>query len=272
VIAVREWPTARTLKLPDLSHHTLNVWRRNRDVYLKMWKTELFLPLIEPLLVLFAMGLGLGRFVNLSDHLSYVRFLGAGVLAQFGMFQAVFECCWGAYFKMENHGTYTAVASTPATLDDVVMGEVMWGATRAFVNSIYIVAVLLAFTPAYGIVRSPTVILLLPASFLLGLCFGALSLCFTAVAPAISFLGYYFSLVIVPIFWLSGTFFPLEQLPGWLQGVAWAVPVTEMTSVYRHLLNGTPQWQDVLHVLMIAAYTVLFAYVAALLVRRRLIK
>lgn len=258
--------------MPDISHHAINVWRRDWDVFIKLWKTELFLPLIEPLLVLFAMGLGLGRFVDLKGNVPYIRFLAPGVLAQFGMFQATFECCWGAYFKMENHGTYTAIASTPATLDDVVVGEVMWGATRCVINSIYILAVLLAFTPSYGILRSPLALLVLPVAFLLGFCFGSLSLCFTAVAPSISFLGYYFNLVVIPIFWLSGTFFPLERLPGWLQNVAWALPLTEATSIYRHLLNGTPEWQDLLHVAIMAGYTVVFAYVATLLVKRRLIK
>ncbi|MHB8575400.1 MAG: ABC transporter permease [Dehalococcoidia bacterium] len=110
------------------------------------------------------------------------------------------------------------------------------------------------------------------ARYLLGLCFGSLSLCFTAVAPAISFLGYYFNLVVIPIFWLSGTFFPVERLPGWLQGVAWALPLTEITSIYRHLLDGSPEWQDLLHVAIMVGYTVVFAYVATLLVKRRLIK
>lgn len=257
---------------PNLSHHAFNVWRRNRDVYRKLWKTELVMPLIEPLLVLTAMGLGLGRFINLGGKQSYLAFLAPGVMAQFGMFQATFECGWGAYFRMESQGTYTAIAATPATLDDIVAGEVMWAATRSMINTTYIMAVLMAFTPSYDIIRSPWAVFVIPIAYLLGLCFGALTLCFTATAPAISFLGYYFNVIVIPLFWLSGTFFPIERLPGWLQAIAWALPLTEITATYRHLLNGPPDAYDLLHIVVVAAETVIFGCIAMALVRRRLVK
>ncbi len=270
--AIPQYDRAPLLALPNLSHHAFNVWRRNRDVYLKLWKTELIMPLIEPLLVLTAMGIGLGGFISLSGNQTYLAFLAPGVLAQFGMFQATFECGWGAYFRMESQGTYTAIAATPATLDDIVAGEVLWAATRSLVNSFYILIVLLAFTPSYNIIRSPWVIAILPLAYLLGLCFGALTLCFTATAPAISFLGYYFNVIVIPLFWLSGSFFPLERLPGWVQTIAWALPLTDMIAVFRHLMNGKPQPVDLLHILLIVAETVVFAIIAMALVRRRLIK
>lgn len=260
------------LALPDLSHHGLNVWRRNLDVYLKHWQTELIMPVIEPILVLVAMGIGLGHFVSLGVNGNYLAFLAPGVLAQFGIFQATFECGWGAYFRMESQGTYTAIAATPATLDDIVAGEIIWGATRSLINSVYILAVLLALTPSYGIVRSPLAVLALPLAFLLGLCFAGLTLCFTATAPAISFLGYYFNVVVIPLFWLSGTFFPLERLPGWLQAIAWATPPAQIIATYRHLLDGAPQWADLYHLALLCAEIVVFGYVAMLLVRRKLIK
>jgi lipooligosaccharide transport system permease protein len=272
LIATQRALRSHNLNLPDLSHHALNVWRRNRDVYLKLWKTELIMPLVEPILVLTAMGIGLGHFISLGGSGTYVAFLAPGILAQFGMFQATFECGWGAYFRMENQGTYTAVAATPATLDDIVAGEVMWAATRSVINSFYILAVLLALTPTYGIVQSPMAVLVLPVAYLLGLCFGALTLCFTAMAPAISFLGYYFNVVIIPLFWLSGTFFPIERLPDWLQVVAWATPPAQIIATYRHFLHGAPQWADLFHITLLLIETVGFGYIAMLLVRRKLIK
>ena len=271
-IAARALQRAPRLHLPDLSHHALNVWRRDRDVYLKLWRTELILPIIEPLLVLLGMGLGLGHFISLGNHESYVAYLAPGVLAQFGMFQACFECCWGAYFRMENQGVYTAIAATPASMDDIVIGELLWGATRSLINSTYMLAVCLALTPSFGIIHSPSALLALPLAYLLGFCFGALSLSFTAMAPAISFLGYFFNLVIIPLFWLSGGFFPLEQLPGPLQTMAWATPLAPAVSTYRHLFNGSPQFADLAHVALIAGEGALFTFAAITLVRRRLIK
>jgi lipooligosaccharide transport system permease protein len=260
------------LRWPDLSHHSLNVWRRNRDVYLRLWRSELVLPLIEPLLVLFGLGLGLGHFINLQGETSNIRYLAPGVLAQSGMFQATFECSWTAYFRMDSQGTYLAIAATPASLDDIVFGELLWGATRSLINSTYMLALCLVLTPHYDIVRSPEAILALPLSYLLGFCFASLALAFTAMAPSMSFLGYFFNLVIIPIFWLSGGFFPLEQLPGALQSVAWALPLTPVISTYRHLLDGTAGWTDVAHVALVAAESVLLCMLAAALVRRRLIK
>lgn len=257
---------------PDLSHHAFNVWRRDRDVYLKLWKTELFLPFIEPILVLLGLGVGLGHFISLGAHTSYIVFLAPGVLAQFAMFQAVFESSWGAYFRMENHGTYNAIASTPASFDDVVAGEVLWSATRALISTLYISIILLALTPHYHIVGSPLIVLALPVGYLMGLVFSALALSFVAVAPAMSFLGYFFNIVIIPIFWLSGTFFPLEQLPGWVQNIAWGLPLTLVTSVDRHLLNGSFGAVDVLHLVILAAEAVVLFCVASVLVRRRLIQ
>ena len=265
-------PYQRSQFLPQISHHAFNVWRRHRDVYLKLWQTELILPFIEPILVLLGLGLGLGHFIDLGSNSSYIRFLAPGVLAQFAMFQAVFDSSWGAYFRMENHGIYTAIASTPASFDDVTAGEMLWSATRALISTTYIVIILLVLTPGYDIVRSPQILLALPVGYLMGLCFSALALSCVAIAPALSFLGYFFNIVVIPIFWLSGTFFPLERLPNWLQDIAWALPLTLVTSTDRHLLDGALGWPDLWHVVLLAIEAALLALLATALVRRRLIK
>lgn len=272
MIAAPSLARARSLTVPDLSHQALNVWLRHRDVYRRNLHSELILPFIEPILVLVAMGIGLGRFISLDTKVAYIRFLAPGVLAQFAMFQSTFECCWMAYRRMENGGTYSAIAATPATLDDVVAGDMLWAATRATINSCYVLVILLAFTPQYGIVRSPLALLVLPAAFLLGLAFGGVSLCFTAVAQTMSFLGYYFNIVVIPMFWLSGSFFPLERLPGWAQQIAWALPLTEVISIDRHLLDGRLGWADLAHLAIILAEIAVFGCIAMWLVRRKLIK
>ena len=258
--------------LPRISHNAFNVWRRHRDVYLKLWKTELILPWIEPILVLFGLGLGLGQFVNLGGSGGYLVFLAPGVLTQFPMFQAVFDSSWGAYFRMENHGIYTAIASTPASYDDVTAGDMLWSATRALISTFYITLVLLAMTPHFNIVRSPEIVLALPVGYLMGLCFSAMALSCVAVAPALSFLGYFFNIIIIPIFYLSGTFFPLERMPEWLQQIAWVLPLTLVTSIDRHLLHGTLGWPDLWHVALLAIEAAALAWLATALVRRRLIK
>jgi lipooligosaccharide transport system permease protein len=266
-------PRRRTLLVrPMVSRHAFNVWRRNRDVFFKLWKTELLLPFFEPILVLLGLGLGLGSFIDLGGNTSYIRFLAPGVLTQWAMFQAVFDSSWGAYFRMENHGIYTAIASTPASFDDVAAGEILWAATRALASTVAILTVLLALTPAYGIVRSPLVLLALPVGYLMGLCFSALAICCVAIAPSLSFLGYFFNIIIIPIFWLSGGFFPLERMPAALQDIAWVLPLTLATSIDRHLLNGTFGLNDLWHLGLMAAEALALAWLAIALLRRRLIK
>ena len=128
------------VRQPDLSAAALHVWQRNRDVLLQLWKSEFVAQLLEPPFVIFALGLGLGQFVELENGQEYVAFLTPGLLAMFPMFTAVFECAWNSYLRLDQ-GTYRAILATPASIDDVITGEILWGATRSAVNASYILLV-----------------------------------------------------------------------------------------------------------------------------------
>ena len=108
---------------PDLSIGCFRVWQRNRDVLLRLWKSEFLAQLIEPIFVILALGLGLGQFVTLTSGEDYVSFLAPGLLAMFPMFTCIFECAWGSYTKLEMQGTYRAVIATPVSIDDVITGR-----------------------------------------------------------------------------------------------------------------------------------------------------
>ncbi|MDZ7729574.1 MAG: ABC transporter permease [Dehalococcoidia bacterium] len=112
---------------PDVSIGAFRVWQRSRDVLMRRWKTEILGMIAEPFIVIFALGLGLGRFVELGTGQEYVVFLGPGLLALFPMFAAVFECAWGSFVRLEMQGTYDAIIATPVSVDDVITGEILWG-------------------------------------------------------------------------------------------------------------------------------------------------
>lgn len=257
----------RTLNLPTVSPRSFRVWQRNRDVYLRLWKSELMWPLVEPIITLLALGLGLGTFVDLGTGERYIEFIVPGLFAVFPMWAAAGETAWGSYMRMETQGTYQAIIATPLTIEDVVAGEIFWGATRAAMSTTYIMAVAAVF----GLLDSLLVILVLPFAFVQGVMFSAIGLAYTSIARSISSLNYFFALYITPQFWLSGAFFPLDSLPDWVGIASWFVPVTHVVNIYRGLTEGAPQWSHLGDLAWILVVGTVFFYISMISMRRRII-
>jgi lipooligosaccharide transport system permease protein len=259
------------IRLPAVSYRAYRVWQRNRDVYLRLWKAEAIWPLAEPLITLLALGLGLGGLVTeteLPGGQSYIKFIAPGILAVFPMWAAAGECGWGSFFRMENQRTYHAIIATPVSIEDVITGEIMWGATRGFISSIYILVV----TAAFGLLSSPLALLVPAMAYLSGLMFASVSLSYTSIARSISSLNYFFALFITPQFWLGGVFFPLDRLPEELQVAAWFVPATHVVNILRGLVQGSPNLGHLGDLAWIAVVAAVFYYLALISMRRRLIQ
>lgn len=253
---------------PDVSMRALRVWQRNRDVYLQLWKSEIIWPVVEPLITLFALGVGLGGLVDLESGQPYIDFIAPGLLAVWPMWAASAECGWGSFFRMENQRTYDAIVATPVSVEDVITGEILWGATRALISATYILVVI----TAWGLVDSPLAILVLPMTVLTGVMFASISLSYTSVAWSISSLNYFFAVFITPMFWLSGVFFPIERLPEWGQKVAWWIPATHAAEVYRGLVSGDLGWSHLGDIAWMVVVVAMFYALALFSMRRRLIK
>jgi len=253
---------------PDVSWRALRVWQRNRDVYLRLWKSELLWPLAEPIITLLALGIGLGDLVELPSGQKYIEFIAPGLLAVFPMWSAAGECGWGSFFRMENQKTFDAIVATPVSIEDVITGEVLWGATRALISSAYILAVV----AAWGLLGSPLALLILPLGYLSGLMFASISLAYTSVARSISSLNYFFAAFITPMFWLGGVFFPLDRLPEELQRAAWWIPITHVVEVYRGLASGEPRWGHLWDIAWILVVGAIFYAVVLYSMRKRLVR
>ena len=117
------------------------VWQRNRDAIVRSWKVEVGGIIVEPFIMLVAMGFGLGAFVDDFGDLTYAEFLAGGIIASYAMFHATFDSTFGAYLRMESHHIYEAVLFTPLGPEDIVVGEVMWGATRATLSGTSVLVV-----------------------------------------------------------------------------------------------------------------------------------
>lgn len=259
------------IRLPDVSYRAYRVWQRNRDVYLRLWRAEAIWPLAEPLITLLALGLGLGELITeteLPGDQRYIEFIAPGILAVFPMWAAAGECGWGSFFRMENQRTYHAIIATPVSIEDVITGEALWGATRGFISSVYILAV----TAAFLLLHSPMVLLALPMAYISSFMFASVSLSYTSIARSISSLNYFFALFITPQFWLGGVFFPLERLPEELQVAAWFVPATHVVDIYRGLVQGHLNLGHLGDLAWIAVVAAIFYYLALISMRRRLIQ
>jgi len=184
------------------------------------------------------------------------------------MWAAAGECGWGSFFRMDTQKTFNAIVATPVSIEDVITGEIMWGATRAMINGTYVLAV----TAMFLLLDSPLAILALPVIYLSGLMFASISLSYTSIARSISSLNYFFALFVTPQFWLGGVFFPLDVLPAWAERASWFIPATHVVAIYRGLVEGSPQWSHLGDLAWMVVVTAAFYLVALFAMRRRLIQ
>lgn len=251
-----------------MSRRALRVWQRNFDVFLRTWKAQIAFTIIEPLMVIVAQGAGLGQFVELPGGVPYLFFLGPGIVAAYAMFSASAESSWGAYLRMEHQRTFDAMIVTPLDIDDVILGEALWGATRAVESCLAMLAVLLLFqTPL-----APSAVLALPAMYLLGFMFACIGLLVISVVPSMGELNHFFSLFLTPQFLFAGVFFPVAALPEWAQAVAWFLPLTHGVVLARGLLTGDVTGAMLPHLAWVVGASAGCLLLALRLMRRRLIK
>jgi len=245
------------------------VWRRNLDVFTKTWTVNLLVPALEPLLYLVALGFGVGHYISEVDGVPYVAFIAPALVAVSIMNASFFECTYGSYVRMYYQKTFDAVIATPVSIEEVIAGEILWGATRSLISATLVIAVLLLF----GVAAFPATLLLVPFAFFAGILFASLGMCFTAVIPNIESINYPAFLFITPMFLFSGTFFPLSLLPPPLQALALAaLPLTHVVNVCRALTLASGFDLLVLGLLWIAAVAPLAFFLALRMMKKRLIR
>jgi lipooligosaccharide transport system permease protein len=236
---------------------------------MKTYKTGFLPPLLEPLLYLLALGFGLGGFVKPIEGESYIQFIAPALAAISMMFSSFYECTYGSFVRMYYQKTFDAIIVTPVSLEEVIAGELLWGATRSLINSSIVLAVITAFRLA----PSPLLLLIPPISFLVGLLFSAIAMCFTAISPSIDSFNYPTFLFITPMFLLSGTFFPLTVFPRSLQVFAQLfLPLTHAVTLTRALALGKLQPTLLLNLAWLLAVTPVFFVLSINLMKKKLIK
>ena len=253
--------------LPRFSLRFAHVWRRNRLVWRKLAIPSMLGNLADPMLYMLGLGYGLGAMLPPVAGMPYIAFLAAGTVCSSTMMSASFESMYSSFSRMHVQRTWDAILNAPVLLEDVVLGEAVWAASKAFLSgsAVLLVAALL------GVVSSPLALLILPLIFVTGLAFGGLGLVMTSLSPSYDFFMYYFTLAITPMMLASGVFFPLDQLPAWLQAAAQVFPLTHAVALARPLMHGAVPDTAGVHMLVLVAYAAVSLYAALLLARKRLL-
>jgi lipooligosaccharide transport system permease protein len=257
---------------PPISRHFIRVWQRNLTVYRQSWKISFIPPLLEPLFYLLAFGLGLSVLVGniryQGQEISYVRFIAPALIAITVMNNAFFENTYASFVRMYYHKTFDAMMATPLTVEEIITGEIIWGATKAVIAT----AIMMAVISCFGLIQYPEGLLLLPLAFLGGLAFGAAGMVCTAVTPSIELFNLPVFLFITPMFLFGGTFFPIENLPLWAQKTALLLPLTHLADLARAFANGRIDAMVLPGIAYLAAFSAAAFPLAIRKMRRHLIK
>ncbi|GAB1232563.1 ABC transporter permease [Ferrigenium sp. UT4] len=252
--------------LPHLSLRFLPIWRRHWLVWRKVAAPSILGHLADPVIYMLGLGYGLGSLLPEMGGMPYINFLAAGTLCYSAMNSASFEALYSGFSRMHEQRTWEAILNTPVSLDDVVLAEMLWAASKALMSGAAVLLVIWLL----GLSHAPLSLWMIPLSLLIGLTFAAIGLIVTALAPAYDFFMYYFTLVITPMMLLCGVFFPVTQLPPGLQMLAGELPLTHAVELARPLMSGSVPPQALLHIAVLLGYTACGFYLSLVLFRRRL--
>ena len=257
---------------PPISRRFIRVWQRNLAAYRQSWMISFIPPLLEPLFYILALGLGLSGMVGNVPYqgreISYVAFIAPALIAITVMNSAFFENTYSSFVRMYYYKTFDAMMATPLTVEEIITGEIIWGATKALIAT----ALMMAVISGFGLIRYPEGLLLLPLAFLGGLAFGAAGMVCTALVPNIELFNLPVFLFVTPMFLFGGTFFPLGNLPLWAQRMAAAMPLTHLVDLARACSCGRIDTSLIAGTVYLAAFAAAAFPLAIRKMRRRLIK
>ncbi|MCX5833977.1 MAG: ABC transporter permease [Deltaproteobacteria bacterium] len=255
-----------------ISRRFLHVWKRNLTIYRKNWKISFLPPLLEPLFYLLAFGVGLNALVGSIQYrgteISYIAFIAPALISINIMYNAFFETTYSSFVRMYYQKTFDAMMATPLFVDEIITGEIFWGATKSVIATLIMQGVISLF----GLIDYPAGLLIIPLSFLGGMAFAAIGMYFTSIVAQIDIFNLPIFLFITPMFLFSGTFFPLETLPAWAQQLSLLFPLTHLVSLVRALAFGVIEPALALNVLYLIVFTLVFFPWSLVKMQRRLIK
>ena len=255
--------------------HSSHVVEAAARVYRRTWRASVISTFFNPVLYLLAMGVGLGKLVDEGSgaanlgNLEYLTFLAPGLLAATAMMTGAGDAAYPVMAGIKWRKTYEAILATPVGIPELVIGHLSWVGIRL----VFVTVVYSGVMTAFGATTIAQGALAVPPAVLTGLGFSAIVTAYTARLRDEQGLAALFRFGIMPLFLFSGTFFPISQLPAWVQPVAYATPLYHGVSLCRGLALGTGfEVNPIVSVGYLAALLVIGTILATRLMRRRLIK
>ncbi len=260
-------------RAPELSWRWWPVFLRNLLVWRKLAIPSLVGNIAEPLMWLVAFGYGMGALVGEVPlpgaegmvNVPYILFLASGSICMSAMNAASFEALYSAFSRMHVQKTWDGIMNAPVNLDDVVLAEMLWAAFKALFTVTAILVVMLAL----GISYSPKLLVAWPILLGVGITFSSLALIVNALARGYDFFTYYFTLFLTPTMFVSGIFFPLEQLPEVVRAISQWLPLTNAIDLVRPLFMDQWPQHPLRHLLVLLVYAVAGFWIALALTRKR---
>jgi len=231
------------------------------------WKATTFSSVLEPVIYLLAFGLGLGAtLVNRVDGLSYVEYVGTGMVATAVIFSSAFPAMFGTFVKERFQRTYDAILAAPVDVEELVTAEMLWIGLRSGFFGCFplLVSMLFGLDPAPGMLLVPLF------AFITALIFAGFGIAVAASVSKIDQFNYVTTLFITPLFLVAGTFFPIDQLPKAVQIASLLNPLHYLVVLVRHACFGFEAW-DLLRVAVLMGFAVVMWRVAVNRMEKRLI-
>jgi len=245
------------------------VFLRNLLVWRKLAIPSLVANIAEPLMWLVAFGYGMGALVgdvNLDgQHVPYILFLASGSICMSAMNAATFEALYSAFSRMHVQKTWDGILNAPMRLGDVLLAEMLWAAFKA----LFTITAILGVMMGLGITHSWKLLAAWPILLCVGITFSCIALIFNALAKGYDFFTYYFTLFLTPMMFLSGVFFPRDQLPDLVREVSAWLPLTQAIALVRPLFLDQWPAQPLLHLGVLALYAVVAWRMALHLTQKR---
>jgi len=202
----------------------LRVVEAHARYYRRTWRGSVISSFAVPLLTLVAMGMGLGQLVNDSGGVAggtFIEFLAPGLLAATAMTTAAGEASYPVVAGIRWTKSFHAALSTPVSVADLVYGLFGWLGIRLLFNLVIYAAIMAAF----GAATWSAALMAVAPAVLTGLAFAAPITAWVSTLESDTALSSLFRFGIMPLFLFSGTFFPIEQLPDFLEPVAFLSPL-----------------------------------------------
>jgi len=187
----------------------LHITRRNWTVYKKDLIANISPTVADPALIMVSLGFGLATYLTNIHGMTYMQFLAPGLTVATALFTSFFESSYGFYVRMTFENVFKAMLTTPLGVKEIIFGEIIWVGFKGAIMS-FGVALVLSF---FGLMTNPWLMpLILCVGFLVAVPCGAMGLIATATVRNINQFQTVYSFVIAPLYFLSGIFFPIEEL------------------------------------------------------------